>query len=134
MPSSGTSVSSLTLYFFLILSKAVLEVLVVDAHDDVAEHVDQAAIGVVGEPLVAGGVRQAFDDCVVQAEVEDRVHHAGHRGRGAGADGDEQRDLRVAELLARLLLELGDVLAHFVHQARRAASCRSCSTGRRPRW
>ena len=73
--------SSLALYFFLILSKACFEVLVVDAAHDVAEHVDQPAVGVVGEPLVAGRVGEADDRLVVQAEVEDRVHHARHRAR-----------------------------------------------------
>ena len=59
---------------------------------------------------------QAFDDRVVQADVEDRVHHAGHGELGARADGDEQRVLRVAELLAGGLLDLGDVGADLVHQ------------------
>ena len=31
---------------------------------------------------------------LVEAEVEDRVHHARHRELGAGADGDEERVLR----------------------------------------
>ena len=33
--------------------------------------------------------------------------------------------------LPSFLFQHGDVLADFVHQARRAASCRSCSSGRR---
>ena len=37
---------------------------------------------------------------VVEAEVQDRVHHARHRGAGAGAHRDEQRVFRIAELAA----------------------------------
>jgi hypothetical protein len=55
-----------------------LEVLVLDAHDDIAEHVDQAAVGVVGEAAVAGLLGEALDGLVVEPEVEDGVHHAGH--------------------------------------------------------
>jgi hypothetical protein len=56
----------------------MLEVVMVDAHDRVAEHVDQPAIAVVGEALVAGEIRQALHDAIVHADVEDRIHHAGH--------------------------------------------------------
>jgi hypothetical protein len=37
----------------------LLEVVVGHAHDDVAEHVDEPAVGVVGEALVAGGSGRA---------------------------------------------------------------------------
>ena len=94
---------------FFTARQLVLEVVVVDAHDGVAEHVDQPAIAVVGEALVAGELGQALDDLVVQADVQHRVHHARHRHLRARAGGDEQRVLRVAELLAGGLLDLGDV-------------------------
>ena len=75
--------SSLTPRLFLERGELVLERLVLDAHRGRAEHVDQAAIAVVGEPGVAGLLGQALDRGVGQAEVQDRVHHAGHRQRGA---------------------------------------------------
>ena len=43
---------------------------------------------------------------LVEADVEDGVHHAGHADAGAGAAGDEQRVLGVAELGAHGLLGL----------------------------
>ena len=88
--------------------KLVLEVLVLDAHGGRAEHVDEAAVAVVGEAGVAGLLGQALDRGVGQAEVEDRVHHARHRQRRAGADADQQRVGRVAELAAELRLHLLD--------------------------
>ena len=100
-------------------AERVLELVVVDAHDDVAEHVDQAAVRVVGEARVARALREALDGLVGEAEVEDGVHHAGHRDGGAGAHADEQRVRVGAELLAELLLEHLDVLLDIVHQALR---------------
>ena len=50
------------------------------------------------------------DNVVVQAQVQDGVHHAGHGGAGAGTHGNQQRVLRVAELLAVDLLHLGEIL------------------------
>ena len=65
-----------------------------EAEDDVAVHLDEAAVGVVDEALVAGLGDQGGGRPVVEAEVEDGVHHARHGGPGAGADGDEKRALR----------------------------------------
>ncbi len=50
-------------------------------------------------------MRQAFGGLVVEAEVEDGVHHAGHGGARARAHGDEQRIAHVAELLAGAAFE-----------------------------
>ncbi len=80
-----------------------------DAHDDATIHLQEAAVAVPGELRVAGLLGERLDDRVVDAEVEDGVHHAGHRLAGAGADREEQRVLEVAELLAHHLLDLGDV-------------------------
>ena len=54
------------------------------AEDDVAVHRHEAAVAVPGEAGVLRDLRQTLDRPVVQAEVEDRVHHAGHRRPGAG--------------------------------------------------
>ena len=83
----------------------VLELLLGNIEDDVAEHLDQAAIGVVGKARIAAALGQGFDGLVVEAEVEDGVHHAGHGELCAGADGDEQRILAGAELLALQLFQ-----------------------------
>ncbi len=78
----------------------LVEVLGGGAHDDPAEHADEAAIGVPAEALVAREGDEAVEGLVVEAEVEDGVHHARHRELGAGADRDEKRVLRIAEALA----------------------------------
>jgi hypothetical protein len=48
---------------------------------------------------------EAFGGRVGEAEVEDAVHHPGHRDRSAGANREEQRVLGRPERLARLRLE-----------------------------
>ena len=63
--------------------------------------------GIVGETLVGPGGHHV-DGLVVEAEVEDRVHHAGHRGAGAGADRNQKRVLVVAEHVADQLAHLGN--------------------------
>ena len=89
------------------------------AEDDVAVHLDEAAIAVPREAGIAGLGGERLDGLVVEAEVEDRVHHPGHRVAGAGADRHQQRVLQVAELLAGLLLERSDAGLHLALQLRR---------------
>ncbi len=83
----------------------LLEVLLRDLGHDVAEHLDEAAVGVVGEAGVVGAGGEALHADVVEPEVEDGVHHPGHRELGAAAHRDQQGVLFVAEALADGLLE-----------------------------
>ena len=86
----------------------ILVLALLDAHDDVAIHLDEAAVAIPGEALVLGRGDQRQHGLVVQAQVQDRVHHAGHRVPRAGADGDQQRHGGlVAELGAHDLLDEG---------------------------
>src|SRR3954447_1405258 len=75
----------------------LLERLAVDASGDVAEHLDEAPVGVPREPVVLRRLCQAFDRPVVHPEVQDRVEHPGHGFAGAAADADEKRVVIVAE-------------------------------------
>ena len=95
---------------FLHLVDDDLKALFGKLHDDVGIHLDKAAVAVISEPLVIGQNLDPFDDLVVDAEVEDRVHHAGHRGARARTDRNEQRIARVAELFAGDLLHFGEIL------------------------
>ena len=87
-----------------------LEVLFAHLHDHVGVHLDEPTIGVIGEAGVAGLAGEGFHHGVVEAQVQDGVHHARHGSAGAGTDGDQQRVVQVAELLAAHLLELLHVL------------------------
>ena len=78
----------------LVVLEDVLEVVAVDVEHDVRIHLDEAAIAVVGEALVAGGLGERDDGFVVQAEIEDRVHHARHRGARARTHRQQTADWR----------------------------------------
>jgi hypothetical protein len=76
-----------------------------DPEHDVAEHRHEAAVGVVRKAVVAGQLGQARDGLVVEAEVEDRVHHPGHRDARTAAHRDQERVRGPAELLSGLRFE-----------------------------
>ncbi len=104
------------------LVEGVGEVFGVDAEDGGAEHLEQAAVGVQREPLVVALVRQAAHRLVVQADVEDGLHHSWHRELRTGAHADQERVLGVTEGAAHGLLEGGEVLGDLVgHLVRLAA-------------
>ncbi len=83
-----------------------------DVEHDVAEHLNQPAIGVVGEARVVGAFGQGFDALVVEAEVEDRIHHAGHGKLRARTHAHQQRVVAFTELLALERFELGQCFLH----------------------
>ena len=92
----------------------VFEYGVVEPHHHVAEHLDEAAVAVVGKTGVAGMGGKPFDRDVVQPEIQDRIHHARHGGARARAHRDQQRVIRIAEAgaggvadFAQRLLDLG---------------------------
>ena len=81
-----------------------------DHHNDVREHLDEAAVAVISETGVVGLLCQTLNSLVVQAEVQDGVHHAGHGLTCAGTDGDQQGVLVITEGLAGDLLQALEVL------------------------
>ena len=95
----------------------MVEPLAVHAEHDPTEHLDEPAIGVPAESLVAGEVDQALQGPLVEPQVEDGVHHPGHRELGPGPDADEQRVGRVAEALAGPALDLLDRVEDVVPEA-----------------
>ena len=84
---------------------ALLEEALAQLHDDVRVHLDEAAVAVVGKTGVVGLFGQTLNSLIVQAEVQDGVHHAGHGLTCAGTDGNQQGVLDGAEGLTGLLLE-----------------------------
>ena len=85
----------------------VLKEVGTDTEHDVREHLDKATVGVPSETRVLGLGRKALGGIVVETEVEDGVHHAGHGEGSARAHRDEQRIAGVAERFAATLLEVG---------------------------
>ncbi len=80
---------------------------------DPAVHGHEPAVGVIGEPLVVGLLGQALHRLVVEAEVEDGVHHPRHRELGPRPHRHQQRIARVTDPLPHRLLEPGPGPGHF---------------------
>ena len=78
-------------------------------------------------------MRESLNGAVVQSEIENRLHHAGHRHGRTGSNRNEQRIVRIAEALAGRLLEAPHVLIDFLLETRRARGrrgetrCSSCT-------
>ena len=98
---------------------ALVEMFVGDAKCDLAEELNEAAIGVVGKTRVVGLLDQPLQRGLVEAQVENGVHHARHRHRRAGAHRYEQRVVAAAKALAGLILQRAHVAPDVVHQAGR---------------
>ena len=94
----------------LLRVERVVEFLAGHIHHDAPEHLDEPPVGVPAETLVAGQRDEALQRVLVQAEIEDRVHHPRHRELRAGADAHEERVRCVAEALAGLPFDLLDGL------------------------
>ena len=87
-------------------------------HDDVAIHLDKPAVTVPGETGVATGLLQRHHGLIIQAQVQDRVHHARHRIARSRTHGDQKGLLHVPETLAEDLLRVRhaglDLRPHFL--------------------
>ena len=80
-----------------------------DFHDDIGVHLDKSSIAVICPSGIAGPLCQNLYHFLVEAQVQDGVHHARHGSTGAGTYGHEKRIFLVAELLAGNLLHFDDV-------------------------
>jgi hypothetical protein len=94
----------------------VLEQLAVDVQHRLAEHLHQAAVRVPREARAVGLLGQPGDARLVEPDVQDGVHHPGHRELAAGADADQQRVLGILQPLAHRRLEVGQVLVDLLGQ------------------
>ncbi len=72
---------------------------------DVRVHRDEAPVGVVGEARVLRPPREPLRRRVVQAQVQDRVHHPRHRGARPRTHAHEERVRRIAKRHPDALLD-----------------------------
>ena len=90
----------------LVLRMPTLEQVMADAQHHVGIHGDEAPIAVQGEAPVAGQLGQPLHRLVVQAQVQNRVHHARHGRPRARAHRHQERVGHIAERLAGQGLDL----------------------------
>ena len=104
----------LGLGLLLLAVEDCVEIVLRDFEHHGAVHLDEAAVAIVGEARIAALGDDGFDGLVVQAEVEDGIHHARHGELGAGAHADQQRVGGVAELLAHAAFQLLEGVEHLL--------------------
>ena len=84
----------------LVVVEDLLEQVMVQAQHHVRVHLDEAPVGIEGEATVAGEGGEALGRRIVEAQVQDGVHHAGHGGPATRADRDQEGRRRIPEPLA----------------------------------
>ena len=94
------------LFLLLLGVEHFVESMLRDFEHDAAEHLDQAAVGIGGEAWIAAAFRQGLDALIVETEIENGVHHAGHGKLRARAHAHQQRVLALAQFLALQFLQL----------------------------
>ena len=101
---------------FFIAFQNVLKHVVVEFQNHIGVHLDEAAIAIKGKAAVPGLGSQAFHRLIVQAQVQDRVHHAGHRSARARADRHQKRVASIAKTFAHGGLNRGHGCFDFIGQ------------------
>ena len=94
----------------------LLERAMIEFEDDIGIHLDEPAITVPRKPGIARRDCKPFDRRIVEAEIEDGIHHPRHRHPRARTHRDEQRIGRIAKCLARDMLDMGDALGDLRRQ------------------
>jgi hypothetical protein len=105
-----------------VIRKDGLEWLVGDIQYHGPEHLHQPPVRVVNETRIARQRNQAASRVVVEADVEDGIHHPGHREAGAGAAGHQQGSRGIAEPAPRFGLEAAQCRQNLLPQAWREAT------------
>ena len=107
----------------------MLEVMTIDAQHDAAVHRDEPAVAVVGEALIVRAARQTLHARIVEAEVENGVHHSGHREFGTRTHRHQQWIFGVAEFATHLLFQRGDVCGDFFVEPLRPTAAHVVAAG-----
>ncbi len=84
---------------------AVFDRIVPDAADGVSVHPDEVQIRFPGASCIAGALGHGGDAGGIEADIEDGVHHAGHRLGCPGAHRDQERLAAYAERAPGQLFE-----------------------------
>ena len=85
----------------------------------VSVHLYEAAERIKCKPRIAALLGQPLYAEIVQAEVENCLHHAGHGDGRTRAHRDEEWIARVAESFSRGLFEASEIQRHLLLEARR---------------
>ena len=82
----------------------------------VAIHLHETTVRVPCKACIARLARQAFHHFVIQAKIQDSVHHARHGSACTRTNGNQQRILHITEFGTHQRLHMGNGLFNFVLQ------------------
>ena len=117
----------LGLLLFLLGIEHFLERRLLYIEHDIAKHLNQPAVGVGRKARIVAALGQRFHALIVQAEIENRIHHARHGKLRAGAHAHQQRILARAQFLALQRFQLRQRFIHLPVDFARRSTCRMYS-------
>ena len=130
--------STLFLYFV----KKAVEFKPVNAHSRRTVHHNKPAVRIQRKTAIRGLFCQPFHRLVGQTEIQNRLHHTGHRNGSAGTDRNQQRIVGITEfftggLLKRLQIILNGFLKAFrvffavciIQLTNFRGNCKTCGNG-----
>ena len=82
-------------------------------HDDIAIHLDKAAVAIVCKCGIARLFSECLHSLVVETKVKDCIHHARHRLTSAGTNRKQKRVFVCTKFFADLFFDLSDGSFHF---------------------
>ena len=93
-----------------------LKILLGNFQYDITEHLDKTTVTIQGKAPVPALFCQSFDRQIIESQVEDGIHHPGHRELRTGTYGDKERisfinlpgqcELRIYSLTGDLIEEM----------------------------
>ena len=88
----------------LVSADLVFKLFALNTQYHVCKHLYEAPVGVVGKAWIVGFPGQARRNVVIEAEVQNGIHHSRHGNRRAGPNREQQRVFRVPEAGAHFFL------------------------------
>ena len=79
-------------------------------------HHQETTIRVIGKSFVIGSFGQTFNGFIIQTEVQNGIHHTGHRNAGAGTNREEQRVVGITEFFAHNFFNTGNGITNLIFQ------------------
>ncbi len=105
-----------SLIFRFYLFQQPFKEVMVNLQNYFSKHLNKAAVAVQSKAAVVALPGEGLHRLIIETQVQYSIHHAGHGGTGAGADGHQEGIVDVAKLLAGNLLclvhRLVDLLFH----------------------
>src|ERR671925_881542 len=90
---------------FLLTLENVFELLAVHAESNLSKHLYEAPVCVEAESLVARLLGQRLSGLFVETQVQNSIHHPGHRVGSARPNRHEQRLVSIAKVSTSLSLK-----------------------------